>query len=123
MKYLIILFLLTSSNPKGVKVTATIYHAVPEQTDSTPDRTATMFKIDLNNPRKHNIIAVSRDLEALGFEMGTQVIVSGAGDLDGIWNIEDRMNERWTRKIDFLVNKTRKGGKWNNVIIKKYNKI
>jgi len=110
-----------SSNPKGVKVTATIYHAVPEQTDSTPDRTATMFKIDLNNPRKHNIIAVSRDLEKLGFTMGTQVIVCGAGDLDGIWNIEDRMHKRWKQRIDFLVNTTRKGGKWENVIIKKYN--
>jgi len=122
MKYLIILFLLTFYTSKEVKVTATIYHAVPEQTNSTPDRTATMFKIDLKNPRKHNIIAVSRDLEALGFEMGTQVIVSGAGDLDGIWNIEDRMNKRWTKRIDFLVNTTREGGKWENVIIKKLNK-
>lgn len=104
-----------------VKVTATIYHAVPGQTDSTPDLTASMFKIDLKNPRKHNIIAVSRDLEALGFELGTQVIVSGAGELDGIWNVEDRMHSRWKRKIDFLVNITRKGGKWENVTIKKYN--
>jgi 3D (Asp-Asp-Asp) domain-containing protein len=103
-------------------VTATIYHAVEGQTDSTPDTTASMFKIDLNNPRKHNIIAVSRDLESLGFTLGSKVKVTGAGDLDGIWNIEDRMNKRFTKRIDFLVNTTRKGGKWENVIIEKWEK-
>ena len=48
-------------------VVATIYHAVPGQTDDTPDITATGFVIDLNNPKKHRIVAVSRDLEKIGF--------------------------------------------------------
>lgn len=121
MKYTIIILVLILLNQEQ-KVTATIYHAVPEQTDSTPDRTASMFKIDLNNPRKHNIIAVSRDLEALGFTLGSKVQVTGAGDLDGIWNIEDRMNKRFTKRIDFLVNTTMKNGKWLNVTIKKITK-
>lgn len=47
--------------------------------------------------------------------MGQQVRVCGAGELDGIWTIEDRMNKRWTKRIDFLVNKSRKYGKWKNV--------
>ena len=118
MKYIIIILMLVLFNQEQ-KVTATIYHAVPGQTDSTPGTTASMFKIDLNNPRKHNIIAVSRDLEALGFTLGSQVKVTGAGDLDGIWNIEDRMNKRFTKRIDFLVNTARKGGKWLNVTIEK----
>jgi len=99
-------------------VTATIYHAVAEQTDFNTRHNCSMFKLDLNNPRKHNIIAVSRDLEALGFKLGTKVIVTGAGDLDGVWNIEDRMNKRFTKRIDFLVNTSLKGGKWENVKIK-----
>jgi 3D (Asp-Asp-Asp) domain-containing protein len=115
MKFLTILILLTMQNE--VTVTATIYHAVEGQTDSTPNLTATMFEIDLNNPRKHNIIAVSRDLECLGFKMGKKVLVSGAGDLSGVWVIEDRMNKRFCKRIDFLVNTTRKGGKWKNVKI------
>jgi len=110
MKYIIIVLILVLFNQEQ-KVTATIYHAVPGQTD-----------FDLNNPRKHNIVAVSRDLEALGFTLGSQVEVTGAGDLDGIWNIEDRMNKRFTKRIDFLVNTTRKGGKWLNVTIKKVTK-
>ena len=62
-------------------------------------------------------IAVSRDLEQHGFVFGTKVLVEGAGQLDGIWTVEDRMNKRWTKRIDFLVNKDVKGGKWNKVKI------
>ena len=108
-------FMLTISNE--VTVTATIYHAVEGQTDSTPNLTATMFEIDLSNPRKHNIIAVSRDLESMGFKMNQKVLIQGAGDLSGEWIIRDRMNKRFTKRIDFLVNTTRKGGKWENVKI------
>jgi len=112
MKNLILSTLLT--------VTATIYHATPSQTDSTPDRTATNFKINMDNPGSHRIIAVSRDLEALGFTMNKTVVVSNAGDMDGLWVIRDRMNKRWTKRIDFLVDTSLKGGKWNNVTIKLY---
>ena len=99
-------------------VTATVYNAVPEQTDNTPNITATGFVIDLDNPKKHRIVAVSRDLEKIGFTMGKTICVENAGPMNGIWYIRDRMNKRWTNKIDFLVNKKRKYGKWNNVTIK-----
>ena len=75
-------------------VTATIYHATPEQTDSTPHITASNKIIDLGNPQKHRWIAVSRDLEAKGFVFGVKVKVTGAGKLDGIWTVQDRMNRR-----------------------------
>ena len=100
---------------KTILVTATIYHATPEQTDSTPDITASNKKIDLSNPLKHRWIAVSRDLEAKGLTFGVKVCVTGAGDLDGIWTVQDRMNRRWSHRIDFLVNQNIKGGKWENV--------
>ena len=96
-------------------VTATIYHATPEQTDSTPHITASNKIIDLGNPQKHRWIAVSRDLEAKGLVFGVKVKVTGAGNLDGIWTVQDRMNRRWSHRIDFLVNQDIKGGKWENV--------
>ena len=96
-------------------VTATIYHATPEQTDSTPHITASNKIIDLGNPQKHRWIAVSRDLEAKGLTFGVKVKVTGAGDLDGIWTVQDRMNRRWLSRIDFLVNEDMTGGKWENV--------
>ena len=74
----------------------------------------------MDNPELHRIIAVSRDLEAKGFKMNSIVVVSNAGDMDGLWVIRDRMNKRWTNRIDFLVDETLKGGKWNNVKIKLY---
>ncbi len=74
----------------------------------------------MNNPESHRIIAVSRDLESKGFTMNKLVVVSNAGKMNGIWVIRDRMNKRWTNRIDFLVDETMKGGKWTNVKIKLY---
>ncbi len=48
---------------------------------------------------------------------GAKVCVENAGEMDGIWRVEDRMNKRWTRRIDFLVNKTMRYGKWEDVTI------
>ena len=86
-----------------VTVTGTIYHAVEAQTDSTPFITASNRVINKDNPGGHRWIAVSRDLEALGYTFGTRV--------------QDRMNKRWTMRIDFLVNQEIKGGKWDNVTL------
>ena len=98
-------------------VTATIYHADPKQTDDTPFVTASMARINPDNPLGHRWIAVSRDLEELGFVFDTKVCITGADDLSGEWCVQDRMNSRWVMRIDFLVNKTRKGGKWEEVKI------
>ena len=111
---------MSTISTSDLTVTATIYHATLKQTDSTPDRTATNFKINMNNPESHRIIAVSRDLEGKGFTMNKLVVVSNAGKMNGLWVIRDRMNKRWTNRIDFLVDETMKGGKWTNVKIKLY---
>ena len=101
----------------SVYVTATIYHAVPSQTDSTPFVTASNSRINPENPQGHRWIAVSRDLEELGFTFGTKVCVYDAGTLSGEWTVQDRMNKRWTKRIDFLVNEDITGGKWTNIKI------
>lgn len=103
----------------AITVVATIYHADPSQTDDTPFVTASNKIINKDNPAIHRWIAVSRDLEKLGFTFGSKICVEGAGELDGIWTVQDRMNKRWTKRIDFLVNKEMKYGKWENVKIYK----
>tara|TARA_R100001460_G_scaffold40385_2_gene75469 strand:- start:4 stop:351 length:348 start_codon:yes stop_codon:yes gene_type:complete len=100
-----------------ILVTATVYNAVPNQTDSTPLITASNKHIDADNPGKHRWLAVSRDLEAYGFVFGAEVCVENAGSMNGIWTVEDRMNKRFTNKIDFLVDNNIVLGKWNNVKI------
>ena len=96
-------------------VTATVYHAVEGQTDDTPLITASLRHINPDDPLGHRWIAVSRDLEPLGFTFDVKVCVEDAGDLSGEWCVNDRMNERWKMRIDFLVDKSLKGGKWENV--------
>lgn len=101
-------------------VTATVYHAVPEQTDRSPMITADgtdVSGMDLSDAR---IIAVSRDLLKRNgghYNFGDRVVVNGAGEMDGVWTIRDTMNDRFTKKIDFLVPEYIKGGKWENVSI------
>ena len=98
-------------------VMATVYNAVPSQTDSTPLITASNKHIDANNPGKHKWIAVSRDLERYGFTFGVKVCVENAGIMNGVWTVEDRMNKRFKNKIDFLVNNNIMLGKWDKVKI------
>ncbi len=100
---------------KIIIVTATIYHATPSQTDSTPFITASNQIINPDCPLCHRWIAVSRDLEAKGLTFGVKVRVTGTGYLDGIWTVQDRMNARWTNRIDFLVGEDIQGGRWENV--------
>jgi 3D (Asp-Asp-Asp) domain-containing protein len=101
----------------AITVVATVYNAVPEQCNADYLTTASMKKINPENPGAHRYVAVSRDLEKLGFVFGVKILVSGTGKYDGIWTIEDRMNKRYTRRIDFLVDNHIKYGKWENVKI------
>jgi len=99
-------------------VTATVYNAVPEQCNSDPGHTASMFKLDLRNPWKHRIIAVSRDLRKR-YPYGSKVVVTGTGKYDGIYSVEDTMNKRFRNRIDILINLNMPIGKWHKVKIVK----
>jgi len=99
------------------KVHATVYNAVPEQTNSDPGHTAFMFELDLNNPYKHKIIAVSRDL-LIKYPKGTKVYVSGTS-YDGVYVVMDKMNKRYTNRIDLLINLDMQIGSWPNATITK----
>lgn len=120
IKILVILVLamnLISLSCNGqIMVTATVYNAVPDQTDSDPLITASLKQIDPNNPQRW--IAVSRDLEELGITLGSKVCIDDAGEMNGEWVVEDRMNRRWRRRIDFLVHDSIRLGKWTNVKIR-----
>lgn len=85
------------------QVSLTTYTTDSNQTDSTPLITASGFKLDSLNPKKHRVIAISRDLKEL-FSFGDKVILSNAGKYNGIWFIHDLMNKKWKNKIDILIN-------------------
>ena len=117
MKFIILAICLIFSRPTTDIVTCTVYNAVVEQTNSDPSHTASMFKLDLKNPYKHKIIAVSRDL-LIKYPMGTRVRIEGT-NYDGVYIVEDKMNKRYTKRIDILINKEMSIGKWENVKITK----
>jgi len=104
---------LSAFNEMADTVVCTVYNAVPEQTNSDPEHTAFMFKLDLSNPYKHRIIAVSRDL-LVKYPKGTKVVIKGTS-YDGIYTVMDKMNKRYTNRIDILINEDMPIGKWSYV--------
>lgn len=101
--------------------TATVYNAVPEQTNSEPTVTASGRRIT-GDVAKLRILAMERTMMARhGVRYGDTVLVKGAGVYDGEWVVEDTMHPRFAGqdKIDFLVPDDVRLGKWNNVEVYK----
>ena len=84
-------------------VTMTTYKATETETDSTPNITASGFKIDTKNAKRHKIIAVSRDLKKK-LKFGSKVRIEGAGKYNGTYVVKDVMNKRYKKRIDILIN-------------------
>ncbi|MFM7719560.1 MAG: hypothetical protein ACKO52_00235 [Sediminibacterium sp.] len=104
---------------KSMKVVSlSTYKAVITETDSTPLVTASGFKLDSLNPKKHRVIAISRDLKAL-FAFGDKVILTNAGKFNGVWFIHDVMNKRYKNKIDILINPSDRQLSLKGVLISK----
>ena len=97
-------------------VTLTTYRANAAETDSTPNITASGFKI--TNPKKHRIIAVSRDLKKK-YKFGQKVRITGAGKYDGTYRVHDVMNKRYRNRIDILIGDKDKQTKLNKIKIYK----
>jgi 3D (Asp-Asp-Asp) domain-containing protein len=78
---------------REILVTATAYNSTVAQTDSDPTLTAHGIRLAPGM----QVIAVSRDLEAMGLRAGTRVRIEG---LPGVWEVADRMPKRRQRAID-----------------------
>lgn len=99
-------------------VTVTTYTPSVEECDSTPLITASGFKISERNPKRHRIVAVSRDLKRK-YKFGTKIRIKGAGKYDGTYTIRDVMNPRFRKRIDILVSKRDKQTKVKKVKVYK----
>jgi len=95
-------------------VTLTTYSVTEAETDSTPLITASGFKLNATNPKRHRIIAVSRDLKRK-YKFGQKVRIEGAGKYNGIYTIRDLMHHRWKNKIDILINPSDKHTKLRRI--------
>lgn len=90
-----------------VTVLATKYNAVESQCDADPLITADNSKIDLKKLNKHQLrwIAVSQEMtKVFNLNMGDKVFIECDNPkINGIWEIHDHMNKRFSRRIDLLV--------------------
>ncbi len=101
-----------------IKVTVTMYTPVKNQCDNTPLITACGRKINPKRASEHKWIAVSRDLLKT-FKYGDKVMLSNAGNKNGIYTITDTMNKRFKNKIDILETENTHLYKLYNVILTK----
>jgi 3D (Asp-Asp-Asp) domain-containing protein len=99
-------------------VTLTTYTASENETDSTPNITASGFKIDTKNAKRHRIIAVSRDLKKK-LKFGSKVRIEGAGKYNGTYRVHDVMNKRYRNRIDILIGHNDKQTKLKKVKVYK----
>ena len=94
-------------------VTVTTYSPTLAQTDSTPLITASGFEINPANPKRHRIIAVSRDLKKK-YKFAKKVRITGIGKLSGTYTIRDVMNKRYKKRVDILIGENDKQTSFKN---------
>ena len=85
-------------------VTVTMYHPVPEQTDSTPNITADGTRFSINKASQYRYVAVARNMLKRwgGFLDYGDYIWVDAGSKSGIYQVRDTMNPRYINHIDIL---------------------
>jgi 3D (Asp-Asp-Asp) domain-containing protein len=93
-------------------VTATVYQAVPGQTDGSPFITADNSRIKPRYGSHTRWLALSPDLLKQGggrFHYGDKVQVSRVSpQLDGVYTVHDTMNRRHRHRIDILTHRREK---------------
>ena len=101
-------------------VTATVYNATASQCNSDYLHTASMFEIDPEKVSEYRIIAIERTMMTeYGIAFGDLLVIEGAGEYDGVWQVQDLMNKRYKgqHRIDFLVPSEVRLGKWEDISI------
>ena len=113
----------------GVALAFGVMGCASEEADSavaweTMEVTATSFTLAEEETKRGNVgltafgdqlepgdkaLAVSRDLIRMGLTHGTKVRVEG---LPGTYIVQDKMNKRWSNKIDILFKKRARALEW-----------
>ncbi|WP_201244696.1 3D domain-containing protein [Halochromatium salexigens] len=89
-----------------LEVKATAYTSRPSETSGDPYLAAWNNRL---TPGEKSI-AVSRDLLELGLTNGAKVEIEG---LPGVYTVRDKMNKRWTRRIDiYMGNDLERAREW-----------
>ena len=104
-------------------VTVTMYNPTYKQTDSTPDQLADGTKINIWKASQYRYVALSRDLLSRWggpFDYGDFIVIKGAGENSGIYQVRDTMNPKHTNRVDILKTSGSRLFKYINVTMYKY---
>ena len=109
------------SNKISYKVTVTTYNPTKAQCDDTPNITADGTKIKPWKASSYRYVALSRDLLSRWggpFNYGDYIVIEGTNGWDGVYQVRDTMNPKWTNRVDILTTNSR--FKYDNVTMYKY---
>ena len=109
------------SNKISYKVTVTTYNPTRAQCDDTPNITADGTRFHTWKASSYRYVALSRDLLSRWggpFNYGDYIVIEGTGDRDGVYQVRDTMNPKWTNRVDILTTNDR--FKYNNITMYKY---
>ena len=109
------------ANKIAFNVTVTTYNPTRRQTDSTPNITADGTKIKTWKATEYRYVALSRDLLSRWggpFEYGDYIVIEGTGKWDGVYQVRDTMNPKWTNRVDILTTNSR--FRYDNITMYKY---
>ena len=109
------------TNKIAYQVTVTTYNPTVRQCDSTPNITADGTKFHTWKASSYRYVALSRDLLSRWggpFNYGDYIVIEGTGDKDGVYQVRDTMNPKWTNRVDILTTNDR--FKYNNITMYKY---
>jgi len=108
-------------NRISYKVTVTTYNPTRQQCDSTPHITADGTHFKTWKASSYRYVALSRDLLSRWggpFEYGDYIVIEGTDDRDGVYQVRDTMNPKWTNRVDILTTNSR--FKYDNITMYKY---
>ena len=92
----------------GIEVDVTMYQPLYPQTDKTPNITADGTRIRISKASDYKFVALSRNLlKRWGgpFDYGDFILLKGAEDKDGVYQVRDTMNKKWVNVVDILESK------------------
>ena len=102
-------------------VTVTTYNPTRAQCDNTPNQTADGTIIKPWKATDYRYVALSRDLLSRWggpFEYGDYIVIEGTDGWDGVYQVRDTMNPKWTNRVDILTTNSR--FKYTDVKMYKY---
>ena len=115
---------LSHYNKYGIEVDVTMYQPVYPQTDDTPNITADGTRIRIGKASQYKFVALSRNLlKRWGgpFDYGDFILLKGAGNKDGVYQVRDTMNPKWVNVVDILESESVRPYKYTDAQIYKLN--